>query len=376
MTFSARMGNGGMTTEPTGYQHSHPRCGPALTFALVAALAMTLVPWRAYALPVCTSGILACCKITSGGSYTVTAGFTASGPYTACIKIMAAGVSLDGGNNTIDGLGSMDGLVIDPGASGASVFDLNMSGFETAMEVDANGAMLSNGAGDDSTTGVVINGKDAILSALGGSHNTHNGIVINGRGFTGFSVGASYNHWNGIVVNSTATGAYIFSTVDDNNAKAGLKIKAVTSGLFQGADNVANGWYGVWLRGSSGVSVLNFTAYENSIAGVYLGCHPSGPSSTPCPPGVPPTNANTLASTFFPSFATPPATADGGSVQKYGVVIDQGNYLNHVIYVESDGNTAVDGYDGNAGCGSDTWHEFLGTGSQYCVVASSGGTVK
>lgn len=333
-----------------------------LSGAALAGFGMALMPVSAYALPVCphgTGAIKRCCKIiTSGSDYDIGSDIYANGSYDACIKIKAGNVLLNGENHTITGLGpttTMKGVVVEPGANGASLQNFTyINGFATSVEVDANYAYLNGPTGDGSDTGVVINGNHTVLYNVGGNYNIYNGIVINGRGTLGYSVGGSFNGWNGVVINSTAVGTYIWHSVDSANDQSGLKIKAVTSGFFPKANSTQNGTYGIWLRGSHNISLLDFFAYENTIAGVYLGCHAHGPVDRPCPPGTPKTNANLVGSSNFVS-STPTATANGGGVQQYGVVIDIGNHLNHVQDVWAAGNTVDNGYDGNPGCGGNLW---------------------
>lgn len=344
--------------------------------AALAGFAMALTPVCAHAaLPVCQPGlnnIYRCCKITSSGDYSLGNGINAkNGSYSACIKIKAPNVYLDGYGYDIIGPGgktAMKGVVIEPGANRAIVRNFGyVNGFATSIEVEANQAGLVDITADYSGTGVVINGAHAILNSVGGNYNAHNGIVINGRSSTDYSVGGSWNKGNGVVVNSTAVGTYMWDSVESENNHAGLKIKAVTSGFFDEANSTQNKTYGIWLRGSSNVSLLDFTAYENIIAGVYLGCHGQGPADAPCPWGTPPTNANMLVSSANPLSSTY-ATANGGNVQQYGVVIDTGNHLNHVLHVQALGNTKYDAYDGNPGCGGNVWFNFdLGlTHFQHC----------
>lgn len=331
-----------------------------LTMLLSAAfglLMMAAVPEGAYALPVCstTASISRCCKITKPGIYTVSS-FTAKGSSGVCIRIKAANVDLSGRSTTQTitgpGPGSMKGLVIAPGADNALVSNLAMEGFDTGVEVDANKAYLSGVSGNSGGTGVVINGKGASCFTTFGGENAHNGMVVNGRGFFGINFGGDNNDANGIVFNPTAVGTFALEVAGENNGQTGVKIKDVTGGWFQSALAYGNGKYGVWLRGSSKISLVNFTAYSNAIAGVYLGCHANGPSGAPCASGIPPTNANTLTAAGLE------ATANGGSspVQKYGVAIDSGNHLNSVVFVSGSGNSSDDGYDGNPNCDSNHWH--------------------
>lgn len=328
--------------------------------AVLAALVTLLAPaWAQAALPVCSSSISACCKITSAGSYTVPADFKATGSSGACIRINAPNVTLSSTLNndftiTSPGPGSaMKGLVIAPGADNAIVTELTMSGFDTGVEVNGNKAELLYVSGVAGGTGIVINGKRALCEYTAGNNNAHNGMVVNGRGFLGAFFGGGSNGANGLVVNPSAVGTAAYFAVGLGNIKAGVKIKDVTGGWFQRVTGESNGTYGIWLRGSTAVSLSDFTVDSNAIAGVYLGCHGDGPSTAACAPGIPPTNANMLTSTG----SSTNATANGGSspVQQYGVVIDSGNHLNKVLQVTGSGNSAKDGYDGNPNCDNNFW---------------------
>lgn len=345
-----------------------------LAGAALAALTMLVAPvWAQAALPVCGTSISSCCKITTTGTYIVT-NFTAKESSGACIRIKAPGVTL-AGPGTIDGPGSgtMKGLVIASGANKANVEELTVSGFYVGIEVDANRAALRNDSAEADGTGIVINGKTAFCNGTFGISNAYNGMIINGPGLQAVLCGGTSNDRNGVVVNSTAVGAYALDTQAVNNGKAGLKINGVTGGMFS-ADSQVNGTYGIWLRGTRGLSLVGFNVYSNRIAGVYLGCHGDGPSNTACAPGIPQTNANIL--TNVASFADANGAYNGSvPVQKYGVVIDRGNHLNTVYGVNATGNVTDDGYDGNRNCDSNNWstsdfNTFINT-NRACVPTST-----
>lgn len=342
---------------------------PTLASAALAALAITLAPRWAYALSVCGSTISSCCKITNSGIYSVSQNFSATGSPSACIKIQAANVSLNGNSYTITGPGAtsaMKGVVIEPGANYSLVETLTVSGFGTGAEVDAKHSGMGYLTATSDGTGVVVNGKNAILVFTSAETNNNNGIVINGKAFSGQMFGGFGNGANGVVFNSSAVGAFAIEPEGSGNAKAGLKIKGVTGGWFQQALAEQNGTYGVWLRGTNAVSLADFTVDSNGIAGVYLGCHGDFPSTATCPAGVPPTNSNNI---FYTGGANT-STANGGSspVQQYGVAIDAGNYLNHVFDISADSNSVDDGYDGNTNCASNVWiNNTFTSANQSCV---------
>lgn len=164
--------------------------------------------------------------------------------------------------------------------------------------------------------------------------NGANGIVLDGADDVSvYEMGAIDNTANGIVLNGTE----------------GVSL------VLAGAEG--NGGYGLWLKGASFNSITQATFLDNTIAGVYLGCHASGPSSAAC--AIPPSDSNVLLSievgSDCPTVAHP---------QAYGIAIDVGNRKNHVFDASTStgcsgsGDTTFDGFDGNPGanCAGNFWY--------------------
>jgi hypothetical protein len=104
-----------------------------------------------------------------------------------------------------------------------------------------------------------------------------------------------------------------------------------------------NGRYGVWAQSSSHNSVGNFTVYNNSLTGIYIGCSTAGPKGL-CSRG---SGASNLFSDTAGIFA--------GGVQQYGVAIDLGDNFNRVVNVVAWQNNQLDLFDVNSDCASNYW---------------------
>jgi hypothetical protein len=317
-----------------------------LTLAAVSAAAfgMMSAPGVSYALPVCTSSISNCCEIINPGAYTIPSNFTANVTSGTCIDITVGGVSL----------GNPSANVTGPGSTTATTGVMVES---TANKVTLTGCFLfcSGGNYTGFGTGVQVQGKSAQVEFVGANSNGTGMRFIGASPFV--SGAASTNNANGIVLAATATAPYL-SVTADNNGETGIKLNGVVGGALSATAN-NNGQYGIWLNGATSIAVNNFTANSNAIAGVYLGCHSTGPSAAACPAGVGPTNRNGVFSSG--------STTSTANSQKYGVAIDVGNVLNRVYLVDGASNTIDDLYDGNPSCANNIWFFDGGTKVSSCI---------
>jgi hypothetical protein len=312
--------------------------------AAVAVFARVSAPGISYALPVCASSISNCCKIVTAGAYTIPSSFTATITSGACIDIQVGNVSLANPNANVTGPGSTSDTI------GVMVES-------TANKVLLSGCFLFCTGGDYEGfgTGVEVQGRSDQVEFVGGDSN---GTGMRFTGPSPFVVGgASTNDGNGIVLASTATAPFLNVDVE-NNGQTGLKLNGVVGGSLS-ATASSNGQYGIWLNGASNIALTGFTANSNVIAGVYLGCHTTGPSAAACPAGTAPTNQNSV-------FSSGSTTSEANS-QKYGIAIDVGNVLNRVVSVSAASNTIEDLYDGNPNCANNVWFFDSGTKTSSCI---------
>ena len=141
----------------------------------------------------------------------------------------------------------------------------------------------------------------------------------------------------------------------------------MSGALLNNVTVTTSGTYGIWLRGASRNTIVNFNVSRNTNAGIYLGCFTSGGRlGNPCPPTnppIPPCNGNVLASIGDPCAADGPSQPD----QYYGIVVSTGCIRNRIIGVQATGNGngsfGVDAFDGNTKCGENLW-----SGNQFGAV--------
>src|ERR1700730_7525018 len=150
------------------------------------------------------------------------------------------------------------------------------------------------------------------------------GVVVNGPAAILSTITADANTLAGIQVNQAAVGTTLLQITADSNFGAGIKLVSVNGVSLIKSDASANSTFGVWLKGSSSNFLWDFTAEDNSIAGVYLGCNAAGPTGAACPPGTLPASANMISGDLVGatnSVVSPSSPAK----QKFGVAIDLGN---------------------------------------------------
>lgn len=315
---------------------------------LCALGAIALVdPGRAAAAPACTDPITFCpCRISTSGSYVIASTeqkLIVAGPGD-CIRIRAPQVTLDLGSSTITAStppANSVGIHVFPGADDAVVEGADgapalIQYFGTGIGIDAQRATLKNLTAQSNSVGILIQGGAAYGNALGVSDSTQTGILIR----------------------NVNAGPFMDDVSVSNTAGAGVKLDGVQGTVFFDLLVTGSQTYGVWLHGSSHNVIADFTASQNTIAGVYLGCFRSGGTlNRPCDenPPVPPSNNNIVRGLPTPSIVDGPIQPN----QEYGVVIGQGNSGNRVVGVEGSANgTGVSGADAadyNPGCGGNLW---------------------
>jgi hypothetical protein len=317
----------------------------------LAMLSVALAPSGAAA-AACATSITACgCTITTGGTtYSVANDLSFSGTSGACITVAASNLILEGSFHTISGSSSSASTIgVEVASTAKTVLfgDMTVTGFGQGIRLDGRDAVLATSTVSLNGRGVVVNGPAAFLSG----------------------VTADANNLAGIQVNSAAVGSTLLRVTADSNFGAGIKLVNVNGVSLVEADASTNSTFGVWLNGSSSNFLWDFTAEDNTIAGVYLGCNAAGPTGAACPPGTLPASANMISGDLVGS-TNSVVSPSSPSKQKFGVAIDLGNGKNRVMGVTGKGNGIFDAIDKNASCATNLWLATFTTVSP--TLAASG----
>jgi hypothetical protein len=248
----------GESGPPAGHWRAVTRAMP------IAGLVIFAVTTSALALPVCTTSIGVCCKITSANTYNLTSTVTAltGGD---CIQITMPGVILNLDNFDMVGfsssgtgihvLSTATGAVVNGGADLTSLTPSNISTFATGIRNDAPNSFIF----------------DFVVQGNGGS-----GVVNNGAGATFAAFEASNNHGMAAVVDN-ASRAMFLNFFADNNSTNGIMVSSPAPPAAPTA-NVrllnfgasSNSGSGVILKGVIGSYVESVTASSNSVDGVDI----------------------------------------------------------------------------------------------------------
>lgn len=334
-----------------------PCAGARRSAAILAALAALAVaaPVSAASAPVCANPITSCpCRIIApGSSYVVLQNLVTTGGGD-CIRIRAADVTLDLGSAMITGAvqsSATIGVHVFPEATdtvveGTAGAPAVVQFFGTGVQVDAHGVTLKNLTAQSNNVGIVIQGGAAYGNTLSALDNTQVGILIR-------NVGA---------------GPFLDNIIVSNTAGPGIKLNNVQGASLANVTATANHTYGVWLRSSSHNLIADFTASQNTTAGIYVGCYANGGLlNRACDPSVAPSNGNILAGLATPARVFGPVQPN----QEYGVVIGKGNGGNRVVDVTGSTNgtgfSGADGADYNPDCGGDIWRD-----NQFATTIPSG----
>lgn len=322
----------------------HTGGGRGAAIAILAALTLA-APVCAASAPDCANPITSCpCRITApGSSYVVLEDLLSTGGGD-CIRIWAANVTLD--------LGS---AMITAGVDSSTSVGIHV--FSQAKDVVVKGTPGAPAAVQYFGTGIEVDAHGVTLKDLTAQHNAV-GILIQGGAAYGNTLNALDNTQVGILVRNVSAGPFLDNIVVSNTAGPGIKLNAVRGAMLVNVTATANYTYGVWLRASSNNTVADFTASQNTIAGLYVGCFGSGGTlSQPCDTPVPPSNGNILAGLATSSRVFGPTQPN----QEYGVIIGIGNAGNRVVDVTGStngtGSSGADAADYNPGCGGDVWRD-------------------
>jgi parallel beta-helix repeat protein len=257
--------------------------------------------------------VTACTTLRAAGSYEIDATLTASGA-TDCIAIAASNVVLNLNGWLIQGGGGAAGVHVLPKAANTYI--------------EGRGTMISG-----FNEGVEIDGVGAVAENFTAASNTDAGVYLN-------------NSRQARVANFTTSG-----NLD------GVRVSSGTDNVVEGVTAHTNSRYGVWLESTSYNSVEGFLVEDNQMAGVYVGCWPTGPQGTKCPRKIKPSNYNSILDGS--------AVKNSAGDQAFGIAIDLGNSNNRVSGVTTSFNSESDLVDDNPDCGNSIWIDVvLGTTNQ------------
>jgi len=139
----------------------------------------------------------------------------------------------------------------------------------------------------------------------------------------------------------------------------GVLLKNAAKNTIAWSEASGNAIYGIWITNGSGNQITGGWVNNNAIAGVYLGCSGTGPTGQACTGA---TGSIATKSNFVYALTV-------GSVEDYGIVVEEGSLQNTFADNSSSGNTVDDLFDGNAGCGSNLWqaNAFATSNNSSCI---------
>jgi len=256
-------------------------------------------------------------------------------------------VLLVGNSDTISGPGSNTtsvGIHVEPTASKAVVFAFTVQSFGTGVIIDGPNASVQNIETEGNNRGTVVNGASTLLF----DHSSLSDNLV------------------AILINSSAINFVGAVLSIDDTAGAGMKLNGVSSAAIEDVGVGGVGTFGIWLRSASNNVITGFASESNKIAGVYLGCNPSGPNGTPCPAGIPASTNNTLLGGYYGGLNSNVSSTGSPFTQRYGIAVGVGNRHNNFIGINGSGNSVFDALDENPKCNN----RWLDTGLKTSSAAT------
>ena len=232
-----------------------PSYGKYLVSGILVALAL-LIPSMindAYAsMPISSCGTLD----IPGETYVLSKDLTSSG---TCFTITRGGITLDGNGHTITGSDSLYGVNVRTYATGATVKNLNISGFGTGIYVTASdvhviGNTVANigwaGIRASNSCGVTITENTVHSSPVGIFAQYSTGIKIDRNNVDG-------NSQNGIRVSAVDGFVITGNSAITTTASRGIIIQSSNDGFL--VDNTASGNEAILLHNSHNNTLINNT---------------------------------------------------------------------------------------------------------------------
>jgi hypothetical protein len=311
----------------------------AMAAAFAMMLALALAPTGAAA-GACANQIKSCgCTINSPGMYLLAGPNPMKSTAGTCIDITASNVTLQSGS-TIQGPGSTTstvGVHIEPSANNVFLNYVVARDFGKGIRIDGYYATTVGVITTLNNKGLVVNGKNALLTG----HSSEADEAV------------------GIEVNATATNFVMVGGDAGDSPGVGIELNGVSGAVLSTIGAGGNGTFGIWLNSASDNVISYFDVEDNGIAGVYLGCNAAGPNGkASCPAGQSPSNGNSLIGATYMGFniyANNYSYADNILDQSYGIAVGLGNLDNDFIMISGTGNVVDDALDENPNCGSNRW---------------------
>jgi len=283
----------------------------------------------------CGTTITSCgCTLSFSGTYTFSGNLSAlSG---TCIDITASNVVLQGFAD-----------ITGPGSTSATI--------GIHIEPSANRVLLNNVTVESFGTGVRIDGPNAAVVDLL-TRGNNRGLLVDGVHAYVLDQSSKSDVAVGIQINATATDFVMDGAQVEYESGAGIKLNGVGGAFLEDTVASYNGTFGIWLESASNNHLDGFIAEGNQVAGIYLGCNPTGPNGTACAFGVPSSASNTLDGSVYGDRASLVNGATGiGFLQAFGIAVGRGNLHNRFLGITGAGNSYTDALDENPDCGSNRW---------------------
>ncbi|MGA3196590.1 MAG: hypothetical protein ABSD39_16450 [Terriglobales bacterium] len=282
----------------------------------VLAIASTGV---AFAQSQCSSSITACgCTIGAPGNYTVAEPLIFSQGLTlknGCIDIAGQDINLYAADYTIIGPGSdpacetenqrknaYTGIHVLPGASNVSMYFTSSESYVCGWNY---------------------------------------GLEVEGNNINIYYSGTYYDNI-GILFNNASSNDCIYCYADYN--VTGIKIVGGSGNQLNNSAAFKNSQYGFWIAGSKeniisydGAYDYGYGLYDNKLAGIYLGCSPTGNVKPSIPCSTPTTGNSILANDVYENY-------------KYGIALEKGSIDNQIQENGAYYNAVEDFIDGNGNC--------------------------
>jgi parallel beta-helix repeat protein len=243
-----------------------------LLFAAASITLLTLAFEDAYAeVPITSCGTLD----IPGETYILTEDLISSG---TCLKITVKGITLDGNGHSITGSDSLWGVEVRQYATGATVKNLNISGFSTGIYVTSSDThVIGNTLTNMSWSGITVSNSCGVTVTENTVHSTVAGIEA--KYSTGIKIDKNNvdgNSQNGISVNHV-DGVIITGNSAITPGSRGILVQYSNDGFL--VDNVSSGNEAITLVHSHNNTLINNTIescsdcnriYGIGVAGIMI----------------------------------------------------------------------------------------------------------
>ncbi|MFB5631519.1 MAG: nitrous oxide reductase family maturation protein NosD, partial [Nitrosopumilaceae archaeon] len=203
-----------------------------------------------------------------GETYILTNDLTSTG---TCFTITARGITLDGNGHTLTGPGSQFGVKVNEYATGVTVMNMNISGFNTGIYVTASDAsVIANTITNMGWSGIMVSNSCGVTISENTIHSTVAGIVA--KYSTGIMIDKNNvdgNSQNGIRV-TNVDGIIITDNSAITPGARGIIVQHSNDGFL--VDNISSGNEAILLFNSHNNTLVNNTIEScsdcNSLYGI------------------------------------------------------------------------------------------------------------